>query len=147
MFGIEAIEYWHWWILAFVLLMAEMFSPAAFFIWIGSAAGIVGFLMMGIDMGWKAQFLAFAVLSIACVVAGRMWFKRSTVSSDKPNLNRRGQELVGRTFSVEQAIINGAGRLRVGETTWKAAGPDAQIGVTVKVVGIESAVLQVELVD
>ncbi len=147
MFGIEALEYWHWWILAVALFILEVFSPAAFFIWIGFAAGIVGFLMLLIDMSWQTQIWIFAILSVVSVVLGRAWFKRNPIASDKPHLNRRGQELVGRVFTVEQAIINGAGRIRVGETTWKARGADVAVGAKVKVVGIDSAVLQVEPVS
>ncbi len=76
-----------------------------------------------------------------------MWFKRNPIATDQPNLNRRGHELIGRTFKVEQAIADGTGRIRVGDTTWKARGPDASVGHKVKVVGIDSVVLRVELVE
>ncbi len=147
MFGIEAISFWHWWILAAVLLILEVFSPAAFFIWIGLAAGLVGVLLWVFGLSWQMQLLLFGVLSVVCVVLGRAWFKRHPIATDKPNLNRRGQDLIGRVFDVEQAISNGSGRIRVGDSTWKANGPDVAVGKKVKVVGINSAVLQVEPID
>lgn len=147
MFGIEVLSFWHWWILAAVLLILEVFSPAAFFIWIGLAAGLVGLALWAVDLSWQMQFLLFGVLSVVCVVLGRSWFKRNPIETDKPNLNRRGQELIGKVFNVEQAITNGSGRIRVGDSTWKANGLDVPVGKKVKVVGIESAVLQVESVD
>lgn len=147
MFGVEALAFWHWWVLAVLLLILEVFSPAAFFIWIGLAAGIVGFIVMTATLTWKTQFLLFAGLSILCVWLGRMWFKRNPIETDRPNLNRRGQELVGRVFQVEQAITNGTGRIRVGDSTWKVRGADVEVGGKVTVVGIESAVLQVEPLD
>ena len=147
MFGVEALAFWHWWILAVVLFIFEVFSPAAFFIWIGLAAGIVGFIMMVGDFGWQTQLLFFAVLSVVCVALGRMWFKQNPIETDRPNLNKRGQDLIGKIFQVEQAITNGTGRIRVGDSTWKARGADAAVGQKVKVVGINSAVLQVEPVE
>ncbi len=147
MFGIEAIDFWHWWVLAIVLFILEIFSPAAFFIWIAFAAGLMGLLLLVGEFSWQAQFFTFAVLSVACVIAGRTWFKRNPIATDEPNLNRRGQSLVGRVFEVEQAIVDGTGRVRVGDTTWKVRGPDAGIGKKVKVVGIDSAVLRVEPVE
>ncbi len=147
MFGYESLVYWHWWVLAVLLLILEVFSPAAFFIWIGLAAGMVGLLLLGVDMGWQNQMFLFAGLSVACVLMGRMWFRRNPIETDQPNLNRRGHELIGRTFKVEQVIVDGTGRIRVGDSTWKARGPDAGIGQKVKVVGIDSAVLRVELVE
>jgi len=147
MFGIEAIDYWHWWVLAVALMILEIFSPAAFFIWIGFAAGVMGFLLLLVgEFSWQTQFFLFALLSVICVVAGRTWFKRNPIVSDEPNLNRRGHALVGRVFEVEQAIVDGTGRVRVGDSTWKVSGPDAEIGEKVKVVGIDSTVLQVERV-
>jgi membrane protein implicated in regulation of membrane protease activity len=146
MFGIEAVDYWHWWVLGVFLLILEMFSPAAFFIWIGFAAGLMGLLLLLGDFSLQTQFLVFAVLSVVCVVAGRNWFKRNPIETDKPNLNRRGQALIGRIFEVDKAIEDGTGRIRVGDSTWKVSGPDADVGNKVKVVGIDSTVLQVELI-
>ncbi len=144
MFGLEVLDYWHWWILAVLLLILEVFSPAAFFIWIGFAAGIMGLLLLISDFTWQMQFLMFAALSVICVVAGRSWFKRNPIETDEPNLNRRGHALIGQIFEVEQAIVDGTGRVRVGDSTWKVRGPDTEAGVKVKVVGIDSTVLQVE---
>lgn len=146
MFGIEAITFWHWWILAAVLLIIEVVSPAAFFIWIGLAAGLVGLALWVFELSWQMQLLLFAVLSVACVVLGRAWFKRNPIETDKPNLNRKGQSLIGKVFEVEQAIEHGTGRIRVGDSTWKASGPDTAVGEKVRVVGIDSAVLAVEAV-
>jgi membrane protein implicated in regulation of membrane protease activity len=147
MFGIEAIDYWHWLVLAVALFILEIFSPAAFFIWIGIAAGLMGLLLLAGDFSWQAQFLIFAVLSVVCVIGGRTWFKRNPIATDEPNLNRRGQSLVGRIFEVEQSIVDGTGRIRVGDTTWKVRGPDSEVGEKVMVVGIDSAVLCVERVE
>ena len=147
MFGLEVLDYWHWWVLAVLLLILEVFSPAAFFIWIGFADGIMGLLLLISDFTWQTQFLMFAALSVICVVAGRSWFKRNPIETDEPNLNRRGHALIGRIFEVEQAIVDGTGRVRVGDSTWKVRGPDTEAGVKVKVVGIDSTVLQVERVE
>jgi len=147
MFGYESLLYWHWWVLGVLMFILEVFSPAAFFIWIGLAAGLVGLLLLAVDISWQNQIFIFAGLSVACVMLGRMWFKRNPIATDQPNLNRRGHELIGRTFEVEQAITDGVGRVRVGDSTWKARGPDTAFGEKVKVVGIDSAVLQVESVD
>ena len=146
MFGFEAIDYWHWWVLAVLLMILEIFSPAAFFIWIGFAAGIMGLLLLVVDFSWELQAFVFAVLSVACIAAGRTWFKRNPIESDEPNLNRRGHALVGQVFEVEQAIVDGTGRVRVGDSTWKVIGPDSEVGDKVRVVDVDSTVLRVERV-
>ena len=51
--GIDLLDYWHWWVLAILLLILEVFSPAAFFIWIGLAAGIIDFVVWTrCELGW-----------------------------------------------------------------------------------------------
>jgi len=145
MFGYESMVYWHWWVLAVLLFILEVFSPAAFFIWIGLAAVIVGIVVLTVDPNWQMQVLLFAGLSVSSVMIGRMWFRRNPIETDQPNLNRRGHELIGRVYTVEQAIVNGTGRVRVGDSTWKVRGPDAPVGDKIKVVGIDSGVLEVEL--
>jgi membrane protein implicated in regulation of membrane protease activity len=44
---------------------------------------------------------------------------------------------------VEQAIENGRGRVRVGDTLWSAEGPDAPAGTRVTVTGSKGTVLVV----
>jgi hypothetical protein len=40
------------------------------------------------------------------------------VESDQPKLNRRGEQYVGRTFTLEEPIVNGHGKIRVDDSTW-----------------------------
>jgi membrane protein implicated in regulation of membrane protease activity len=140
--------WWHWLVIAVILLILEMFSPAAFFMWMGFAAAVTAVItLVAPDLGWQMQFLIFAGLSVIAITAGKLWFRKNPIHSDEPLLNERGQELIGRVYTVQQEIVNGAGRIKVGESTWKAVGPDAPVGAKVRVIGAKAAVLQVELVD
>ena len=65
--------------------------------------------------------------------------------SDVPDLNVRAQQYVGRVFRVEEPIVGGRGKVRVGDTLWPAQGPDAPKGASVKVTGTNGTVLVVEL--
>jgi len=38
---LEQLTYWHWFILAALLIILEVFAPGAFMLWIGIAAGVV----------------------------------------------------------------------------------------------------------
>ena len=64
--------------------------------------------------------------------------------SDLPDLNVRGQQYIGRSLVVEQAIQNGRGKVRVGDSMWAAEGPDAPAGSRVTVTGTRGTVLVVE---
>ena len=45
---------------------------------------------------------------------------------------------------VVDAIENGTGRVKVGDSVWNAKGPDAEIGARVRVTGISGTCLNVE---
>ena len=42
----EQIVFWHWWILAGLLLIVELTAPAFFFLWLGIAAAATGLLLL-----------------------------------------------------------------------------------------------------
>lgn len=136
----EQLSFWHWWILAIVLLIMELFIPAAFFIWISAAALVVGFVVLLITaLSWQLQFLLFAVLSITSVFVGRYYIRKYPNKTDQPALNRRGEQYVGRIFTLENAIVNGVGRVKVGDSYWRVEGEDAKVGDRVQVVGVKGS--------
>jgi membrane protein implicated in regulation of membrane protease activity len=74
----------------------------------------------------------------------RRFFRVEAAHTDQPDLNVRGQQYVGRSLVVEQAIQNGRGKVRVGDTLWQAEGPDAPVGTRVTVTATRGTVLVVE---
>jgi membrane protein implicated in regulation of membrane protease activity len=68
-------------------------------------------------------------------------------ASDQPNLNLRGQELIGKTFVVHEAIVDGRGKIKVADGVWMAQGPDAALGSRVRVVGQQGTILLVETAE
>ncbi len=62
------VDFTHWWILAGLLLLVELWAPTYFFLWLGFAAAAVGFLVLVFaQMAFEVQFLAFAGLSTIAV--------------------------------------------------------------------------------
>ncbi len=143
----DNLQFWHWWLFAIVLLILEVFTPGAFFMWLGAAAGVTGFVLLLIpDMGWQLQFIIFAVFSIVTIFLGRAFFNREDINTEDPTVGELEKNLIGKVFEVEKAIRNGSGRVKVGESTWKASGPDCEVGASVRVVSVNGAELIVELV-
>ncbi|MEJ1377668.1 MAG: NfeD family protein, partial [Candidatus Sedimenticola sp. (ex Thyasira tokunagai)] len=91
------------------------------------------------------QVLSFAVFSVISVIAWRFVLKSNPTATDQPALNRRGEQYLDRVFTLETPVINGQGRIRVDDTTWKIHGPDCPAGSRVQVVGVDGVVLRVEL--
>jgi membrane protein implicated in regulation of membrane protease activity len=130
---------WNWMVVGFVLLVLEIMVPGVFLLWIGLAALIVGAVsLLFWDAGfwvWQAQMVSFLVLSLICAYAGKRiaWSRRA--DTDQPLLNRRGEQLIGRTATLTEPIREGRGRIRLGDTLWRVSGPDLPAGARVRVTG------------
>jgi len=142
---LEAASYWEWWILGAALVVLEVFAPGVIFLWMGIAAGVVGLIVLAAPaMEWEIQVLIFAALSVVSVFVARRYLKRKPIETDHPNLNRRGQDLIGRVFTLDEPIVNGQARLKVGDSQWQITGPDLASGASVKVAGLDGTKLRVE---
>jgi membrane protein implicated in regulation of membrane protease activity len=143
---LQHLTYWHWFILAAILIILEVFAPGAFMLWIGIAAGVVGAVIYFVpSLTWEYQFILFSVASVGSVVTWRGWRQSHPVTSDEPTLNRRGAQYIGRVFTLDAPIINGIGKIRVDDSTWKIEGADCPAGTKIRVAGIENTVLKVEV--
>ena len=138
---------WNWIVLAVLLLVLETVVPGVHFVWFGLAAGIVGALALAVgpEFTWQWQMIAYALVAVATVFLVRRTARADANRSDVPDLNVRAQQYVGRVFRVEEPIVGGRGKVRVGDTLWPAQGPDAPKGASVKVTGTNGTVLVVEL--
>jgi len=143
---LQEANHWGWWITAIVFIVLEIAAPGAVFLWMGVAAGVVGgavFLLPG--LAWEYQLLIFATLSVGSVLAARRYLRQRPIESDRPSLNRRGSQYIGRVFTLTEPIVDGRGRLHVDDTMWKIEGPDMAAGGKVTVSAVDGVVLKVEL--
>jgi len=128
---------WNWMALGFVLLTLEILVPGVFFLWIGLAALAVGAISLTLwDAAfwvWQVQVIAFLVLSLAAALAGKRIMGKRYDTTDQPLLNRRGDQLVGRTATLTEPIVDGRGRVKIGDTMWRVSGPDLPAGTKVRV--------------
>lgn len=144
---LQDLSFWDWLGLGTVLLILEVFGAGGYLLWIGVAAAGVGILTYIIpSMTWEVQFLLFAVLSV--LTALYWWRRQRSVlrKSDQPGLNMRGSELIGRTFAVHDPIVDGRGKIKVGDGVWMVVGPDTAVGNQVRVIAQDGAILKVERV-
>ena len=142
---INEIIYWHWLILAVVLIILEILIPGAYFLWMGISAAVVGATMFVFpQMAILVQVLIFAILSVIAVMAYRSYRKKNPFVTDEPALNRRGEKYIGQSFTLKEPIVNGVGKIKVDDSTWKIKGFDIDAGETVRVVAVEGTTLIVE---
>jgi len=138
--------HYQWWMLALLLLAAEVIVPGFFMLWIGIAAGVMGIVVWIFpDLSLLTQGLLFSVLSfISCIVYWKLISPKMSHKTDQPHLNRRAEQFVGKRYVLETAIINGSGKARVGDSLWLVEGPDLPAGTVVQVKAVEGSTLKVK---
>ena len=142
---IHDVQFWHWFALGGLLGALEILAPGFVLIWLGLAAILVGIMLLAWEgMPFAYQLLAFAGFSVLSVFIWFYWVRRMPAESDKPTLNRRAEQLIGRRVAVVDAIVNGRGRVKLGDSTWAVTGPDLPAGHLVEITGADGALLQVK---
>lgn len=140
-----AMSFWHWLVLGLLLMLVEVALPSTYFLWIGLAAlvvGVVSWLIPG--MSFDVQIILFAVLSVSAIFLGKRYLKRHPIESDRPMLNVRGAQNIGRIATLHEPIINGVGKVHLDDTLWKVFGPDLPLNTRVRIVAVDGISLRVE---
>lgn len=147
---IDSLGPWLWVAIGLLILGIEIIAPSTILLWPGLAALVVGAitLLLGTENSiwpWQAQVVVFLALSLLIAWFGKDYVKSHDLEkSDKPDLNNRGTQLIGETALLKEAIAEGYGRAKIGDTTWRVKGADAKAGTRVKVVGADGSLLIVE---
>jgi len=143
--SLDQVQFWYWLVAAVVMIVIEMLLPAAYFLWMGISAFIVGLILFVVpDLHLLIQVIIFGVLSVVTLVLYKKHKKSNPTVNDEPNLNRRGEQYVGRTFTLEEAIVNGVGKVKVDDSIWKVRGLDMPVGMKVRVLSVDGTVFNVE---
>jgi inner membrane protein len=135
-----------WIVIGATLCAVELLAPGAFFIWFGFAAALVGVADFFVPMYLKTQLLLFGGLVAAVVLVGRLVDgSRSAAPGAPPS---RARALIGQDFFLDEPIVRGFGQIRVGDSSWRVAGPDSPVGTKVRVIAVvDGSLLNVERVE
>jgi len=141
------IELVVWAGLALLLIAAEALLPGVFLLWLGFAAAAMFLLLLVVDLPLVWQALAFVVLGFVSIGVYIQYFRGREKPSDQPHLSRRGELLVGHVLPLEQSIVEGRGRVKIGDAFWPVEGPDLPVGARVRVLSANNMALQVQGAD
>ncbi len=133
--------------IAFAILLgaAELAIPGVFLVFLAIAAAITGVAVFALPaLTLPLQMLAFTVWSAVSILIGRRWYQDYPVASDDPMLNDRSARLIGEVVTVVEPIVDGEGRVQVGDGVWSALGADAAAGSRLRVTGVRGSKLLVE---
>ena len=133
-----------WFGLALLLMAIETFAPGAFMLWFGFAALAMGLVVLfAPDLSALIQAILFSVFSLISIQVYRKWFRHNEPVSDQPLLNQRVAQMIGRTYPLHEAIVNGFGKIRVNDALWTTRGPDLPAGTRVTITAVEGLTLDV----
>ncbi|WP_184114219.1 NfeD family protein [Sphingomonas abaci] len=133
-----------WLAAALVLGIAELLVPGIFLIFLAIAAAITALASYVLpDLPPVAQVAAFAMWSVVAVLIGRRWYRDYPVESDA-RLNDRAARLIGEIVVVDTELRQGRGRVRIGDGSWPATGPDLPQGAAARIVAVEGGIVAVE---
>lgn len=144
-------SHWMWWAIAVLLLGIEVLLPTFFILWLGVAGVVVGFIAFFLpELSWQNQVIIFTILAVVITVVGRRVFRPQNLESDRPGLNIRGADMIGRKYTTEQAFKDGQGSLNIGDSRWMARSEDGEPikkDVRVEIVNVDASVLVVKPVS
>ncbi|TXD96742.1 NfeD family protein [Psychrobacter frigidicola] len=138
---IYMIEPWHWLVLGFLLMIAEMFIPTFASLWFGAAAVIVAALSWLLPISLLWQVLIWLSLSVIFMLAWFKYIKPLSVNRTKAGLG--GSVIIGETgMIVAKPQADALGRVRfsvpiVGADEWFCRTRDEEVEVGDRVVVTE----------
>ena len=141
----EVITFWHWLVLALLLLILEVTANIGWFLWLGIAAvatAVIAWLLP--NLVWEAQLFIFCVISLLNTVFWWFFLRKKPIKTDRPTLNRRAEQYVGQKITLKSPIRDGIGQVTLADTIWAVkAEHDIDSGEKVEVYSVDGTVLQV----
>ncbi|MEE3650805.1 MULTISPECIES: NfeD family protein [unclassified Brenneria] len=145
--GIELVmenAHWFWLSLGGLLLAAEMLGASGYLLWSGISAILVGLLVWLAPVGWPWQGVTFAILTIVTALLWWYWLRKRTLTRPASTLNQRGQQLVGLRATLTEPVVDGFGRVRIGDGAWRIKSEqDLVAGTQIEVIAVEGITLHV----
>ena len=134
---------WLWAIAGLLLVGGEALLPGVFLLWVGLAALLVAAIAAALPISLEAQLGLFAIAAVLSCVVGWL-FSRGRKARAPNGVNDPKSRVVGSVGHVTEAIRDGQGKVRIGDSDWLAQGPDLARGAAVRVTGLAGNTLKVE---
>ena len=131
---LDSLQFWHWFILAIILIASETLGSGGFLIGIAIAAILTGILdWFAPGLSWQLKLAVFAFLAVVLTFIYWRFLKPFNQRTDNPDINDRVAQLVGRILVLQESLPAGPGRLQIGDTLWRVE-TDSELARGTKVV-------------
>jgi membrane protein implicated in regulation of membrane protease activity len=139
------VPWWGWAILAATLAYGELHSPGIYLIWIASGAALTAAAAAIWPLSTSFQLVVFALACLLSCFSGYFVYCRLNLSSEVL-LNRRNRLMIGCHGTVAVPLVNGQGKVRLGDSVWLAEGPDLCEGTPIIVKGVRGSWVVVDVI-
>lgn len=142
------IDSTHWFVLALVVLIAELATGTTYLLWPAVAAGVTGLIALFFPTSVYIEIGVFAGLTILLTLLGRPLVRNLRMAAENaPVLNERDKTVIGARAVAMNAFINGAGQVKLGDSVWRAQSSEAiAAGQAVEVMSVEGTTVVVKAV-
>lgn len=107
--------------------------------WLGIGAGLTGLLMLlNPDGIWRWQFLLVVLGVLAAPLLADLLGELKKVFTEYP-----GKQFIGQVVTLEQAMVEGAGSIRLDNQEWQLAGADCPAGTQARIIAIKDRTLYI----
>ncbi|ACS84838.1 NfeD family protein [Musicola paradisiaca] len=142
---LQGNSHWFWLSLGGLLLAAEMLGASGYLLWSGLSAMLTGVLTWLLPLDWAWQSVSFALLTIITALLWWHWLRQRSRKEPISTLNQRGRQLLGRHATLTEPLVNGIGRIDIGDSSWRVqAERDLPAGTVVEIVDVEGITLKVK---
>jgi membrane protein implicated in regulation of membrane protease activity len=137
------IDNWIWGAGGALLVVVEMLAPGYFLIFAALGALAVAAVGLVLPLDLAGQTLIFAIATTLLFAISFRHYRRLTASGTMPPLVNSPDRLIGALATVEEPLVAGRGKIRLGDTVWLARGPDLPSGAAVMVKRVDGTILEV----
>ncbi len=140
------ISYTEWMALGLLLVLLELMLPGVYLIWFGIASLGVALLSYFFPLELTEQLLSFSLLSVVFALIGvsvyQKIFKTEKSSDTHPYLNDYASQYIGRSYKLNEDVVDGKTKVLVGDTVWLAECDQPLLkGETVVVTAVKNGVI------
>lgn len=138
---------WHWFVLTFIIGIAELLGGGLFLIFLSMATLSTGFIVYFMSPSLSVQLVIFSVFAIISLAGAVVMRRRLNAVSDTQIINSPMDRMIGQRMTVVEPISATSGRVKARDGSWLARGSPADVGDEVVVVNYAGTVLETLRVD
>ncbi len=134
---------WQWMSLGIAFLAFELMFPGIFMLWFGISGLLTATLVYLLCFAGIPAIALFLIFGVAVSMLGYKYQNKDA----KFLVNNVKNLMIGKIITLQNPLMNGQVRAKIGDGHWTLIGPDLPAGSKVKVVEVSGNSLVVELVE